>query len=115
MFCAVLSMELYTIVPDTPKYRLWEERRYPYNGTKVTVQAYVDYLGVRIGFTIMAFCLFLATKKYRFQVLLCVIILLGYIIDYIMSYNMAGGIHSYAMFMVMVFGAIIIKTIIDDE
>jgi hypothetical protein len=115
VFCAVLTLELYTIVPRKDEYRQIEKRRYPYNETKITMQAYIDYLGVRFGFATLVYCLFLVARKYRFQLLLCFIILIGYVVDYILSYNMAGGMFSYSMFMVLAFGAIIIKTIIDEE
>ena len=63
----------------------------------------------------MTYCLYRVVPVYKFQIFLGFILLCGYFVDYLLRYNMSGALVSYASFMVCAFGAIIVKTVIDDE
>lgn len=113
VFGAVLCLELYSIVPDSLEtYAL-----YPfYPAQKVTIQVWVDYAATRIGVLTLIYCIYDTAKKYKFQLFLSWVLVCGYLIDYFMRYNMPkiGTFFSYTTFMVLCFGAILIKTIIDE-
>lgn len=108
LFCAALSMELYSLLP----YSEVLYRFFPLQDQELSLQAYVDYAGTRLGFIILFYEISLHIPVLRKELFLTWLLLVGYLIDYFINYNLAikGTFLSYTSFMMLCFGLILVKT-----
>jgi len=83
---------------------------------ELTFQTWIDYAGTRLGISILVYCIYLMSTVYKFQLFLVWLLVVGYLVDYFLRYNMPieGTVFSYTMFMTIAFGVIILMTFINE-
>lgn len=110
----MLSMVFYSLFPYSPI----QEDRFPFADQEIAWQTYIDYAARALGYCF--FCLALWEVTRWREILLILLLLVGYFFDYLLTYNnpiaysYVFGVKvplSYTTFMVVSAGAIVIKIV----
>lgn len=114
IFLAILSLELYSLVPYSDEHKSF----YPlYPKQKVTLQVWVDYASIRLGVLIFLYQLSLVVPRYRYELRQFFWLFSGYCVDYFLFYNLPidGTNISYTMFMIAAMAGTIFSTIRSEQ
>ncbi len=109
IFLALLSLEIYSLIPYSEKKKdfFW------FADQELTLQVWVDYGSTRLGILILLFQLQRTVLRYQRQLLLAFLLFAGYTADYFLRYNLPieGTFLSYTLFMLIGMFLIIALTV----
>lgn len=114
----LLCMEIWSLWPFSETMH----NPFPFSKQELSWQSHVDYAATRTGFCILfAVIWYLSGKQWQYLALF--ILMCGYLIDYLLTYNEPWSYShlfghrvplSYTLFMIISTGAVIFKSILDE-
>lgn len=84
-FAAIMLLELYSLFPG-PQYQV-EEKRFWFDDTMISFQAWVDYAGTRAAFCVLIHLLKESNPQYKHEFNVLFWLMFGYLLDYFVIYN----------------------------